>query len=107
MTHDRSEMKKKRFSRNRVRTIVISAAISLLMVVALVNFVSRVAEYNEIQSRKEQLLEEINMSKDNIEELEYWLEAPMDDDYIMKFAREKLELYRADEIVFAGEAEAK
>jgi cell division protein FtsB len=90
-----------------VRTIVISAAISLLMVVALVNFVSRVAEYNEIQSRKEQLLEEINMSKDNIEELEYWLEAPMDDDYIMKFAREKLELYRADEIVFAGEAEAK
>ena len=29
----------------------------------------------------------------------------MDDDYIMKFAREKLELYRADEIIYTGGAE--
>ena len=45
--------------------------------------------------------------ENNIEELEYWIVAPMDDDYIMKFAREKLELYRADEIVFAGSEKNK
>ena len=75
------------------------------MIVALVNFVSRIVEYNEMQTRKEQLLADINEAKDNIEELEYWIEAPMDDEYIMKFAREKLDLYRADEIVFTGGAE--
>ena len=75
------------------------------MIVALINFVSRLVEYNEMMAKKEQLLEEINETKDNIEELEYWIEAPMDDDYIMKFAREKLDLYRADEIIFTGGAE--
>ena len=89
----------------KIRSIVVAAAVSLLLIVALVNFVSVLVEYNEIQTRKEQLLAEIDDTKDNIEELEYWLEAPMDDDYIMKFAREKLDLYRADEVVFTGGAE--
>ena len=86
----------------KIRSIVVAAAVSLLLIVALVNFVSVLVEYNEIQARKEQLLAEIDDTKDNIEELEYWLEAPMDDDYIMKFAREKLDLFRADEVVFTG-----
>ena len=94
-----------KMSFGKIRAIVVAAAVSLLMVVALVNFVSVLVEYNEMQARKEQLLAEIDDTKDNIEELEYWLEAPMDDDYIMKFAREKLDLYRADEVVFTGGAE--
>ena len=89
----------------KIRTAVVAVSVSLLMVVALINFVSMLVEYNEIQAKKEQLLEEINDAKDNIEELEYWIEAPMDDEYIMKFAREKLDLYRADEIIFTGGAE--
>ena len=95
----------KRPSFGKIRTAVVAISVSLLMIVAIINFVSMLAEYNEIQAKKEQLLEEINDTKDSIEELEYWIEAPMDDDYIMKFAREKLELYRADEIIFTGGAE--
>ena len=97
--------KQRKMSFVKIRAAVVAVAVSLLMVVALVNFISRIVEYNEMQARKEQLLEEINETKDNIEELEYWIEAPMDDKYIMKFAREKLDLYRADEIVFTGGAE--
>ena len=92
-------------SGNKIRTIIVTAAIVLLMVVALINFISRIAQYNELQKEKNLLQKEINDTKTNIEELEYWLEAPMDDDYIMKFAREKLELYRADEIVFVGDSD--
>ena len=97
--------KQSKISFGKIRSIFVAAAVSLLLIVALVNFVSVLVEYNEIQARKEQLLAEIDDTKDNIEELEYWLEAPMDDDYIMKFAREKLDLYRADEVVFTGGAE--
>ena len=86
----------------KVRSIIITAAVCLLIIVALINFVTQVAKFNELQAQKEKLLEEKYETENNIEELEYWLGAPMDDDYIMKFAREKLELYRADEIVFAG-----
>ena len=86
----------------KVRSIIITAAVCLLIIVALINFVTQVAKFNELQTQKEKLLEEKYETENNIEELEYWLGAPMDDDYIMKFAREKLELYRADEIVFAG-----
>ena len=95
----------KKMSFAKIRAAVVAISVSILMIVALVNFVSRIVEYNEMQTRKEQLLADINEAKDNIEELEYWIEAPMDDEYIMKFAREKLDLYRADEIVFTGGAE--
>lgn len=106
MTYDKMEKSKRRLSHGKIRSMVIAVAVSLLLIVALINFVSMLVEYNEMQAKKEMLLEEINDTKDNIEELEYWIDAPMDDDYIMKFAREKLDLYRADEIVFAGDAEA-
>ena len=106
MTYDKIEKSKRRLSHGKIRSMVIAVAVSLLLIVALINFVSMLVEYNEMQAKKEMLLEEINDTKDNIEELEYWIDAPMDDDYIMKFAREKLDLYRADEIVFAGDAEA-
>lgn len=107
MTYDKIGNQKRRWSQAKIRSIVIAVAVSVLFVVALINFVSMLVEYNEMQAKKEMLLEEINDTKDNIEELEYWIDAPMDDDYIMKFAREKLDLYRADEIVFAGDAEAE
>lgn len=89
---------------HKIRTIIIVAAIGLLAVVAIINFVSQMAEYNELQAQKEILRQKIKDTNDNIEELEYWIDSPMDDDYIMKFAREKLDLYRADEIVFSGDS---
>ena len=99
MTNAKNEVMHK-----KIRSIIITVAVCLLIVVALINFVSQIAKFNELQERKEKLLEEKYETENNIEELEYWLAAPMDDDYIMKFAREKLELYRADEIVFAGKS---
>ena len=87
----------------RIRNIVITIAICLLLVVSIITFISKIVEYNELQNKKSELEAQVHQYKDSIEELEYWLEAPMDDDYIMKFAREKLDLFRADEVVFTGD----
>ena len=97
-----NEQRKSEMPRNKVRAIIITVAVCLLAVVAIVNFVSQMAKYNELQARKELLRQKITNASDNIEELEYWIDSPRDDDYIMKFAREQLDLYRADEIVFSG-----
>ena len=90
-------------STRKILSIVICVSICVLFVSAFVALVSNIMKYNEIKAQKEQLEQEIHDCKEDIEELEYWIKAPMDDDYIMKFAREKLELYRADEIVFSND----
>lgn len=90
-------------SKRRIITIVGCVLICVLFVSAFTTLVSKIMKYNEIQDQKEQLKQEINDCKEDIEELEYWIQAPMDDEYIMKFAREKLDLYRADEIVFTND----
>lgn len=106
MTYSRENVRSKP-SQGKIRSIIITVAIVLLFVVAIINFVSNLVKYNELMAEKEQLLNDISDAKNDIEELEYWIAAPMDDNYIMKFAREKLELYRADEIVFIGDADAE
>ena len=93
----------KRISQRKVLTIVITVSICVLFIASFITLVSNIIKYNEIQDRKEQLQFDIYNCNEDIEELKYWIKAPMDDDYIMKFAREKLELYRADEIVFTND----
>lgn len=87
----------------KIRNTVVTVAICLLLVVSFITFVSKLVEYNELKARENELLAEVKEYKDSIEELEYWLDAPMNDDYIMKFAREKLDLFRPDEIVFTND----
>ena len=95
----------KNTSAAKLRGIIITVAISLLLVSSIITFVSKLVKYNELQDQKTALIKEICERKDSIEELKYWIDAPMDDDYIMKFAREKLDLFRADEIVFTNDQE--
>lgn len=99
----KSEEKGNNIFSKKMISIIITVAICLMFMASFITFVSRLVEYNEIQKRKEELKLEIFSCKEDIEELEYWIGAPMDDNYIIKFAREKLELYRADEVVFTND----
>lgn len=94
-----------KMSTKKLVSIVITVSICVLFVASFITLVSKIIEYNEIQEKMEDLKADIYDCNEDIEELEYWLQAPMDDDYIMKFAREKLELFRADEIVFTNDRE--
>ena len=86
----------------RIKNIIITVAVCLLLVSSIITFASKLVRYNELQDQKTAIIKEICERKDSIEELKYWIDAPMDDDYVMKFAREKLDLFRADEIVFTN-----
>ena len=89
----------------KIVSIVITVSICVLFVASFITLVSNIVEYNELQEKNEQLKNDIYNCNEDIEELEYWISAPMDDDYIMKFAREKLELFRADEVVFTNDGQ--
>ena len=57
-------------------------------------------EYNTLKARRTALEAEIAAAEDRIAALNSALESPFDDDYVVKVAREKLNLRLPEEIVF-------
>ena len=59
--------------------------------------------YNEIMKDKEEKAEYILQLKDDIDRLEYLVDAPLDDAYKIRVAREKLGMCFPDEIIYHTE----
>ena len=59
--------------------------------------------YNEKLSLTEEKKAKIAQLSDEIEEMRYLVDAPLDDDYKMRIAREKLGMCFPDEIIFHTE----
>ena len=72
----------------------------LLLVTAIGMFVTGIMKFDELQGKKAELEERINDIEYEIDELEYLIESPIDYDYIVRVAREKLGLHLPDEIVY-------
>ena len=65
-------------------------------------FATRLMKYNELKREKEVLKEQIEKEEQEIDKLNRDIAAPMDDEYIIRVAREKLNLYFPDETIFYG-----
>ena len=57
-------------------------------------------KYNKIMEDKREDVAYVEQLQDEIEELEYLLNAPLDDAYKIRIAREKLGMCFPDEIIF-------
>lgn len=64
------------------------------------NIIRLRAEYNELRQSEEELLAEKQAYEDEIDRLREELEHEMDDEYVMRIAREKLNYYLPDEVIF-------
>ncbi len=67
---------------------------------AVVFFIWSVMKYNEIMEQSREKEEYIERLSDEIDELEYLVDAPLDDAYKIRIAREKLGMCFPDEIIF-------
>ena len=74
--------------------------IFVMMIVGVVSIVKLQLEYNSLKVRRDALLAEIQNTGERIEMLQSSLDTPFDDDYIIKIAREKLNLRLPEEIVY-------
>lgn len=81
-------------------SIFVKIALLLIVVIMLVMSVNMLMRYGELQDQKDALEAQVKMGKDKVEELEYMIDAPMDKDYIVRVAREKLGLVLPEEIVY-------
>lgn len=74
--------------------------LSVLLVASIGIFVTSLIKYSEYRREKEALEQKVEDYKYQVEELEYLINCPVDYDYIVRMAREKLNLYLPDEIIY-------
>ena len=82
--------------------ILFKLFIALILVSSIFIFATRLMEYNELRQEKEELESQIQQQQQQIDKLNRDIAAPMDDEYIIRVAREKLNLYFPDETIFYG-----
>ena len=63
------------------------------------NIIDNIIKYNQLQNEIEEMKERIEAKRDEIDELEYRYEAPMDDGYIESVAKSELDLVNPDDII--------
>ncbi|MBO4321740.1 MAG: septum formation initiator family protein [Clostridia bacterium] len=85
--------------------IFVKPAIILISILLIVMSVCIYLEYSELVTERQRKEAELARLGEEIDELKYYISAPMDETYVRKFARERLGLVPADEkIYFTGRA---
>ena len=85
--------------------IFIAGFLAVLLVFSVVYFLWSLMQYNEAMEKKEEKEEYISDLKDDIQRLRYMVDAPLDDNFKIRVAREKLGMCFPDEIIFYGDYE--
>ena len=80
--------------------VLLRLALSLLLVASLATFATGVLKYQELMREKEALEADRDRIEVEIEELKYLIDCPLDREYIIRVAREKLGLALPNDIVY-------
>lgn len=88
--------------KNKITTVV-GVFLALLLVFSIVYFLWSLMQYNEAMDKKEEKEQYVAELKDDIQRLRYMVDAPLDDDFKIRIAREKLGMCFPDEIIYYGE----
>ena len=72
----------------------------LLFIFALIYFLWSIMRYNKIMEEKAEKEAYIQELQNEIDELKYLVDMPLDDDYKIRIAREKLGMCFPDEIIY-------
>ncbi len=86
-------------SGNRTNLFV-KIACGIFIVVALISIIRLQVQFNGLNEERKQLSAQVEEYSDHIEELKSELAQPVDDEYIIRVAREKLGYHLPDEIIY-------
>lgn len=100
-------MSQKKYFRGKktAASMLIQVFLILLFVFSVIFFLWSMMKYNKIMEDKREDEAYIEQLNDEIEQLQYLLDAPLDDAYKIRIAREKLGMCFPDEIIFHTEME--
>jgi cell division protein FtsB len=80
--------------------MIVRIFLGFLLVFAIVYFLWSLMQYNDAMKTKEEKQAYVDSLKDEIQRLEYMVDAPLDDEFKIRIAREKLGMCFPDEIIF-------
>ena len=81
--------------------------LAVLLIVSLTAFVTGLMRYSELKREKEVLEAKVEEYEAEKEELEYLINSPVDYEYIIRVAKEKLNLFLPDEIIYHNDSNGK
>ena len=84
---------------------LIKVFVALLFVFSLVFFLWSVMRYNKLLDEKDDKAKYISELREKIDELEYLVDMPLDDEYKIRIARERLGMCFPDEMIFYTDIE--
>ena len=94
-------LKNKYFSeKSKIPSLVIRIFLAVLFLFAILFFMRSLMKYNKSMETKKEKEAYIEQLDDEVAQLRYLLDAPLDDEYKIRIAREKLGMCFPDEIVF-------
>lgn len=96
----------KYFNKEKSRfSLALKIFIILLFVFSLVFFLWSAMKYNKLLETKADKEKYISELRENIDELEYLIDMPLDDEYKIRVAREKLGMCFPEEMIFYTDVE--
>lgn len=86
--------------KRRGLSLLSRVALACVLVASLIISVTSIMRHNELEAQKQELQAEIERYEEENRELEHLINAPVDDDYIARMARERLGLHFPGEDVY-------
>lgn len=80
--------------------LFVKLALCVVALFSVITIVSLQLQYNDLKAQHSALRAEIAAAEERIEEVKETLDMPFDDEYVIKIAREKLNLRLPEEVVF-------
>jgi cell division protein FtsB len=87
--------------------VIARLLLALLLISSVTAFVTGLMRYSELQREKDVLEQKVEEYEAEVEKLEYLIDCPVDYDYIIRVAKEKLNLYLPDEIIYHNDSNGK
>ena len=75
-------------------------ALSVVVIVSLIISISCLMKFNQLEEEREDLKAELNVYNEAIRELQEIINSPMDDEFIIQQAKDKLGYYFPDENIY-------
>ena len=85
---------------NRNSNVVLKLGAVFFVLIGIFTVARLEMKYNDIETQRQELEQQYKLNNEMIEELERELEAEFDDEYVVKIAKEKLNLCLPEEVIF-------
>ena len=85
---------------NRNSNMIIKIGVIAFVVIGIFTVARLEMKYNEIEVQRQQLEQQYRLNEELLQELERDLDAEFNDDYVIKIAKENLNLCMPEEVIF-------